>query len=382
MSAKILIVDDDPGLLSMIEYTLQFGGYEADTAKDGMEALSKIQAEKPDLVILDIMLPGMSGIEVCQQIREKLKMEDLPIIMLSARGQVPDKIKGLEAGADEYITKPVHPDEMIARVKALLERTRRLREAQVVKKGKVLGFIGAKGGVGTTTIALNVASALVKREKMVIAVELRSYLGAFALHLGLTPTANLAELLDLEPERIDERQLKMRLVKHPSGLRVLFGPQKVAEYKEIAPEQVEAVVGRLIDIADYIVLDLPCHPSPATRAALQLCDSVILVVESEPTSLIAGKTALELLKSWNIAGAIVQAAVVNRTRGAVSLPLAEIRAQLGCEIVGFMAPAPELSMKALELGRPLVLSEPDSTAALSLNEMTERLMAEQVIALS
>ncbi len=120
MSAKILIVDDESNLLRLIGYVLQVEGYEIVTAHSGMEALNKIQTEKPDLVILDSTLPDISGLEICQRLRRNSYTVNLPIIMLSAWVELSDKIRGLEAGADEYITKPVDPDELVARVGALL----------------------------------------------------------------------------------------------------------------------------------------------------------------------------------------------------------------------------------------------------------------------
>jgi DNA-binding response OmpR family regulator len=279
MSAKILVVDDEPNVLRLIGYALQIEGYEIVTAETGVEALSKVETEGPDLVILDIMLPDLSGIEVCQQLRSKPETIDLPIIMLSARTQVPDRIKGLEAGADEYVTKPVDSDEMVARVAALLDRTQRLRQVQPVQRGKVLGFIGAKGGVGTTTVALNVASVLTRQGKSVIAVELRPDYGTFSLQLRKVPDENLGTLPELDPERNNERELSKRLFSYQFGLRILFGPQKANEFKEIEPDQAKAVIEGLADMADYTIIDLPCYASGAGQAAIRRCDFVALVVE-------------------------------------------------------------------------------------------------------
>ncbi|MDH4194637.1 MAG: response regulator, partial [Nitrospirota bacterium] len=225
MGRKILIVDDEPNVAYWLSYALQTEGYEVETAETGREGLNKILTAPPDLVILDVMLPDLSGTEVCEQIRANPGTISLPIIMLSGRTQVPDKVKGLKSGADEYITKPVETEEMLARVEALLNRTIRLSKTQSASHGKVLGFLGVKGGVGTTTVALNVALALVKNQKKVIAAELRPYLGTFAPQLGLSPNRTLADLLNLESEEIDAHQLSRRLITHSSGLQVLLGPQ-------------------------------------------------------------------------------------------------------------------------------------------------------------
>jgi DNA-binding response OmpR family regulator len=227
MNRKILVIDDEPNVMYWLTYSLQAEGYEVETAETGRAGLDKILTAPPDLVILDVMLPDLSGTEVCEQIRANPGTIGLPIIMLSGRTQVPDKIKGLQAGADEYITKPVETDEMLARVETLLNRTLRLSKTQAVRNGKVLGFLGVKGGVGTTTVALNVALALVANQKKVIAAELRSYIGTFASQLGLSPNRTSTDLLNLEPQEIDDHQLSRRLITHSSGLQVLLGPQKM-----------------------------------------------------------------------------------------------------------------------------------------------------------
>jgi CheY-like chemotaxis protein/MinD-like ATPase involved in chromosome partitioning or flagellar assembly len=382
MNEKILVVDDEPNVLRLIGYALQIEGYEIVTAETGVEALNKVETEGPDLVILDIMLPDLSGIEVCQQLRNKARMIDLPIIMLSARTQVPDKIKGLEAGADEYVTKPVDSDEMVARVAALLDRTRQLRQAQPVQRGKVLGFIGAKGGVGTTTVALSVASVLTRQGKSVIAVELRPDYGTFSLQLRKVPDENLGTLPEFDPERSNERELSKRLFSYQFGLRILFGPQKADEFKEIEPDQAEAVIEGLADMADYTIIDLPCYASGAGQAAIRRCDFVALVVEPELTCVMSGKVALELLRSWGVSGGLVGAVVVNRTMVARAMKLHEIRSRLGCEIVGVVPPAAEACIAAQERGVPLVIYEPDSRVAVNLTEMTNRLVAGEVISVS
>jgi two-component system alkaline phosphatase synthesis response regulator PhoP len=127
MDAKILIVDDDPFLLRLVEYLLGKEGYEIVTATEGEEALKKVETEKPDLVILDVMLPGIDGLEVCRRLRSQPETAALPVVMLSARSSVSDRIAGLEAGTNEYLGKPSDARQVVACVADLLERARRVR---------------------------------------------------------------------------------------------------------------------------------------------------------------------------------------------------------------------------------------------------------------
>ena len=119
MPAKILVADDEPNIVKLLRLYLRAEGYEIVAARDGREAIERFHAESPDLVLLDLMMPGLGGFEVCAEIRRE---SDVPVIMLTARTDDVDKIVGLEMGADDYITKPFNPREVVARVKANLRR--------------------------------------------------------------------------------------------------------------------------------------------------------------------------------------------------------------------------------------------------------------------
>lgn len=118
--ATILIVDDDRKITDMLRRTLAYEGYRAVTAADGHEALAKAQAEKPDLVVLDWLMPGLNGIEVAKRLRD---VRETPILMLTARDAVEHRVEGLDSGADDYLVKPFAPEELLARIRALLRRT-------------------------------------------------------------------------------------------------------------------------------------------------------------------------------------------------------------------------------------------------------------------
>ena len=151
---KILIVEDEPNMVAGLRDNFEYEGYEVVTANDGVAGLERALAESPDLVILDVMMPRMSGLDVCKQL--KAKRPSVPIIMLTARGQEVDKVVGLELGADDYVTKPFSIRELLARVKAVLRRAHtvpkdqdrylfgdvevNLRSCQVSRKGKALEF--------------------------------------------------------------------------------------------------------------------------------------------------------------------------------------------------------------------------------------------------
>ncbi|MFN9849232.1 MAG: phosphate regulon transcriptional regulator PhoB [Alphaproteobacteria bacterium] len=124
MTPYILVVEDEDALATLLDYNLMKEGFRIERAADGEEALLKISEEAPDLVVLDWMLPKVSGVEVCRQIRAGAETRRTPVIMLTARSEEADKIRGLETGADDYVVKPFAMSELVARIRALLRRTR------------------------------------------------------------------------------------------------------------------------------------------------------------------------------------------------------------------------------------------------------------------
>ena len=137
MNASILIVEDEEALTLLLRYNLETQGYEVETIARGDEADTRLKEGTPDLVILDWMLPGLSGIELCRRLRARPETRQLPIIMLTARGEESERVRGLATGADDYIVKPFSVPELLARVNALLRRASPERVADVLSFGDI-----------------------------------------------------------------------------------------------------------------------------------------------------------------------------------------------------------------------------------------------------
>ncbi len=155
---KILIVDDEPDLVELVSYNLKKEGFRVSSAADGETALEAIKKGGIDLVVLDLMLPGISGIELCRMLRRNPKTESIPIIMLTARGEEQDRVTGLDAGADDYVPKPFSPRELLARIKAVLRRVgERMEKEKIIKLGDLtINKETYKVMKGTTPLDLSV----------------------------------------------------------------------------------------------------------------------------------------------------------------------------------------------------------------------------------
>ncbi|MEM1298263.1 MAG: phosphate regulon transcriptional regulator PhoB [Pseudomonadota bacterium] len=138
MGARILAVEDEDALSALLEYNLEQEGFSVQVVADGDDAMMALDEERPDLVLLDWMLPGLSGIEICRRIRARPELRDMPVIMLTARGEEGDRIRGLNTGADDYLTKPFSLPELVARVRALLRRARPTISAEVATFGDLM----------------------------------------------------------------------------------------------------------------------------------------------------------------------------------------------------------------------------------------------------
>ena len=136
MSAKILIVEDEPDILELLAYNLRQAGFEVSTAAEGEEALRLAQADPPALLVLDLMLPGMDGLELCRLLKQKESLRRVPVLMLTAKAEEVDRIVGLELGADDYVTKPFSPRELVLRIKAILRRAA-VDEATEGEEGRI-----------------------------------------------------------------------------------------------------------------------------------------------------------------------------------------------------------------------------------------------------
>jgi phosphate regulon transcriptional regulator PhoB len=142
MSTRVLIVEDEPDIRELVVHHLKRDGYQVTAASSGEEALRQVQAAPPDLVLLDLMMPVMDGLEVCRRLRQDPATAMLPIVMLTAKGDEVDRVLGLEIGADDYIVKPFSPKELLARVRAVLRRSRPAPGAAPLRLGALVMDLG------------------------------------------------------------------------------------------------------------------------------------------------------------------------------------------------------------------------------------------------
>jgi pilus assembly protein CpaE len=373
MAEKILIIDDDIDTLKLVGLMLERQGYEIAVANNGALGLSKAAAENPQLILLDVMMPDLDGYEVTRRLRGDPALAHIPVIMFTAKTMVDDKVAGFEAGVDDYLTKPTHPAELTAHVKAVLARAAQVRAAPV-DRAKIVAFLGAKGGVGTTTLALNVSVSLQSRGQDVILAELNPGRASIGLILGVRDPGGLSNLLHRSMKDIHLRSVESELVSDRTGLRLLLASPKPNEGDlDQAVSQMEAILNNLASMCTVVTIDMGDGLRPYTKSVLRLVDRVILVTEPIYPSNVLARTLVEELEREGIGRPKVHLALVNRERTSLQIPWRQVASDLGLELAGIISPAPEQAHQSAQGGRPLVVSHPDSLVADQLHKLTEHI---------
>lgn len=373
MPDRILIVDDDLDSLKLIGLMLQRQGYEIIVANSGAQALGKAQAEEPNLIILDIMMPDMDGYEVCRRLRQNPATEPIPIIMFTAKSAVDDKVAGFEAGADDYLTKPTHPAELASRVKAVLARSAAQRRAGS-DRAHAIGFVGAKGGVGTTTLALNVAASLAQRESTILA-DFRPGQSTLGLALGAARSTGMANLLSRPPGELSARAVENELVHHASGLRLLLSSARPKETQmNVSPDTAAAIVEHLRALARFVLLDLGAGLTRLTVRLLDELDHLTLAVEPNRIALMLAREVINEIEQHGFTRARMLVVLVNRTQSGLQVPWQEAEEMLEHEMTAIISPMPELAFQADEVTTPLILLQPTSIAATQYSKLAEALV--------
>lgn len=360
MVERILAVDDNPVNLKVVSATLKQAGFEVATASNGSEALDQVKIVKPALIILDINMPDMDGYEVCRRLRAMPATANTPIVMLTAHDSLEEKIKGFEAGADEYITKPFQPAELQARIKVLLRRVAVARPEKVQKTSKVIAVFSLRGGVGVSTFATNLAVGLSQLWKEPVAlVDMVLTMGQSALMLNLPLRNTWGDLAKIPSEELEGDLLQSVLLNHDSGVSVLAAPRTYVEGETVTPAIATRVLELLRGNFPYVVLDLPHDFRETTLAGLDAADEIIVLIAPELASVRAVVGALEVFDELGYGREKIRI-VMNWTFERKGLARKDIENVMKHPIQYVVPFVPDGFVSAINLGIPPVLGEPEA----------------------
>jgi len=369
---RVLFVDDEEQIRKLLSTWLARHGYEVTVANDGWEALKAIRAKAPDLVITDVNMPNMNGLELTRRMRTDHRTARIPVIMLSARKQADDVLSGYAEGADEYIPKPVEMAVLAAKVEVLIRRFAATRGEAVARRGgNVVLFIHGKGGVGCTTLAVNAAVALAATTiYRVTLLDLNLEFGNAPMLMNLNASRTLADLAENAHEALDEATFATYLEQDRSGVRVLAGCDVPERAELVTVPAVQQAIDHLQKQSDYVVIDAPASFSQQVLAALDVADAAVIVTAAHLPALKASKQALEVLGklSYPVERTVL---VVNRT-SAAGVEMDHV-ARFFNRRPDIVVPYTEACDDAADRGRPLTVLHPDAAASKVIRDLAARI---------
>ncbi len=384
MAEKILIIDDDVDTLRLVGLMLQRQGYQIVAASNGSQGLAKAFEERPDLILLDVMMPDMDGYEVTRRLRKNPTTVTVPILMFTAKTQLDDKVTGFEVGADDYLTKPTHPTELQAHVKALLARATPKSPTEVTTAshehhGYVIGVLAARGGLGVSSFASNLAAALHTRSQAdVILAELKPGQGTLGMDLGFPNQKGLTELLQGTVVEITREKVQSSLLAHGSGIKVLpasENPRDVTLTSQV--QNYEALVTRLSTLARFVVLDLGTGLPSFAQKILTMCTERIVVVEGVPSSIQHSKMLIDEITELKVDRTSISVVLNNRQRSEAQMQSSRVQEMLNHSVALTLTPAPELFLQATKMQTPAVICQPTNITSQQFLKMADTIIGRE-----
>lgn len=386
MSEKILIIDDDVDTLRLVGLMLQRQGYEITAATNGEQGLEKAFEVRPDVILLDVMMPDMDGYEVTRRLRKNPVSRTTPILLFTAKTQLDDKVAGFEAGADDYLTKPTHPADLQAHIRGLLMRAQpkkpeELDTAVPEQSARVIGVLAARGGLGASTLASNLAGAFYTRTHTdVILAELAPGQGTLGMDLGTPNPTGLNELLCGKPVEITREKVDSLLVSHGSGLRLLLASENPRDvYLINQVESYPVLVNMLASLAPYVVLDLGAGLPPFVEKLLPLCTDRLVVLDGSPNVIAQSKMLIDELVALHVDAAAITVILNNRIRTETQLAWTEVQQALGHPIAASLTPSPEMFLSAARMHTPAVLAQPTNLTSQQILKVADLILEREKV---
>ncbi len=357
---RILFIDDDTINHQLVAKALQPLGHQISYAEDGTSGLAQARTLKPDLIITDVIMPDINGYEVTRQLRRDKQFAATPVLVLTAQSGLQDKLQAFESGADDYLSKPFEPAELVARVSALLRRVEMLPPAVPQEAGQMAQMIAVhslRGGTGASTLAVNLALSLSNLWGRTILLDLTMTAGQVALMLNMNLRRTWVDIARFKAGEVDTDSLQSVISHHESGLSFIAAPTFPDEGEFLRGDNLSTVLSLLKNQYDYIIADLPHDFSEVALAALDAADLILMVGTPDMASIRATAAALDSYTKLGYSKEKIRP-LLNATFPRSSLSKEKIEAAMGMDFVASVPHVPDLVVEAINLGRPLVHEKP------------------------
>ncbi len=354
----IVLVEAEQALGEHLSRLLERDGYNTVIARTARDAYNMVLQNPPDTVIVDVSLPDADGHELCRRFRQNPKTFDLPILLLTKSSDAASKIAVIEAGADDHLTRPFHPDALMYRVKSILVRSN-IAGPELMgggTRGRIIAFFSCKGGTGNTTLAVNTALALQLRGAGRIALYDTAFsFGDVGVHLDLRSNESLLDVIK-QLDELDPSAIEPLLTTHESGLRVLLAPPSPEMSETITAQHVELMLKYLAQLYDYVIVDCPTNYDDRTLSVLEHADDIMLITTPEVSAIRNTSNFIDLALRLKIPLKKIHV-VLNRADSNAHIGVAEIGRILRHSIEFRVLSSGRALVRSLTRGLPLVLEQ-------------------------
>ena len=372
---RVLLIDDEQFYFKLIRKTLKEAEYDLEYAKSGSEGLAKVPSFEPEMLIVDLKLPEMDGFEILERLRRDPKFSHIPVIVITSKDELSEKLKAFELGADDYVVKPFQPEELVARMGILARRGKAMQLVQQMEKttsrssATVVTVHSLRGGLGCSSIVVNLGLAFQKLwGKPTLLVDGILTAGQVALMMDARPTATWENLVGVDQENLDDVVIGEMMCSHKSGIRYIASPRYPIAADTFSNETLKLFMDGLKQQNDFIVVDTSHDFSDMTIQMLTASNMILLIMAPEMASLRTSMSALEIYDRLGIALEKVKI-VLNNNSSNPAIKQAQLEKVLK-RPVDFVLPfeAGEVN-RALNFGQPFILSNPDLPICLNLEKM-------------
>jgi len=370
---RVLLIDDEPFYFKLIRNALKEAEYDLEYAKSGSEGLAKISSYEPEMLIVDLKLPEMDGFEILERLRRDPKFSHTPVIVITAKDELSEKLRAFELGADDYLVKPFQPEELVARMGLLARRGRALQMAQKDTKEKAISTVltvhSLRGGLGCSSLVVNLGLAFHKLwGKQTLLVDGVLTAGQLALMLNAKPTTTWETLVGVEPENLDDAVVSEMMRLDKSGVYYIASPRYPIAADTFTNETLQLLMEKLKSSNDFIVVDTSHDFSDMTIQMLSMSSGILVVMAPEMGSLRTAMSAIEIYDRLGIPPENVKI-VLNNNSSNPAIKQAQLEKVLK-HPMDFVLPyeAGEVN-RALNFGKPFILENPDLPLCLELEKM-------------
>jgi pilus assembly protein CpaE len=370
--ARVLLIDDEPIYYKMIVHALKPHGYEVEYARTGMDGLKTVPLFNPDVIITDVRLPDLSGYEVARRLRRDERFEGIPLIFLTSQADLSNKLKAFEVGADDYLSKPFQPEELVARVGMLVRRGEVLRAARqheaVKNEAAVITIHSLRGGVGCSTMAVNLGMTLYRLwEKPTLVIDSVLNAGQVALMLNSSPIHTWEDLTEIRLGDIDSSVIESLVSKHSSGLDFIASPAYPIAIDSFTDEIWQLVMDTLRSTYDYIVVDTAHDFSNVTIHMLNMADQLLMMMSPEMASIRSAVCALNIYDKLGFSPEKILP-VLNNIVPYSGIKQGQVEKVLRRPVKYSLPSAPTEFIRSINFGEPLVLTYPESPVTAILED--------------